>query len=97
MKKLKILLPAIAAIATLSLTACGNKNLGSGNHTYDHCHVQVLGTTNVEHYEVKSWRECDGGWELNLYINGNVVNTWIADCNVTCYKGSYCPVCGANK
>lgn len=96
MKKLKILLPVIAAVTTLSLTACGNQSLGSGNHTYDHCHIQLPGREEVEHYEVKSWRDCDGGWELNLQTSAGVVNVWIADCNVTCFKGNYCPVCGAN-
>lgn len=92
MKKLKLLLPLLTI--GLSLTACGNENFSMGNHTYDHCHIQIPGTAEVKHYEIKSWRDVEEGWELNLKTETGNVNIWISNDNVICYKGNYCPVCG---
>lgn len=93
MKKLLLL-----GLIGLSLTACGNEDIGFGNFTFDHCHVQMAGVTvdNAQHYKVESWKDDEGsGWELKIVLpDGSIESISISNDNVVCFGGEYCPVCG---
>lgn len=67
MKKIKII--AAILIATLSLTACGNKQLFDATYAFDRAIISLPNGTVVDG-KVQSWTDYEDGDQIQVKIDG---------------------------
>lgn len=67
MKKAKII--AATLITTLSLTACGNKQLFDATYTFDRAIISLPNGTVVDG-KVQSWTDYEDGDQIQVKIDG---------------------------
>ena len=94
---MKKLLLGLLAIASLSITGCGNQNYSHGNLSFNYVHVQFPGQE-AHHYYVEKWKNDDGG--IEIYIKDpespdkDKHNTLIlGDGTYMLYSHNHCPLC----
>lgn len=91
MKKFIVIL-LIVSLLVITLSACGNVNVGFGNYTYTHAYVCTPGNSTGFCCEISSWHNDGSGIELHTTNHGDLF----------CSEGTYvlfdyaasCPYCG---